>query len=54
MGKLQKVTVGISALTFRWNVNCPSCGHKAGGNGIPQPDQRLARCGEIIHLAGRR
>ena len=44
-GKGEKVTVGISALTFRWIVNCPSCGHKAGGNEIPQPGQRLARCG---------
>ena len=35
--KPEKVPVGISALAFRWIVNCPSCGHKGGGSGIPQP-----------------
>ena len=53
-GKAEKVTVGQSALTFRWAVNYPSCGHKAAGSVVPQPGQRLARCGncrKIIHLA---
>ena len=51
----QRHLVPRGTLKFRWTLDCPGCGQKVNGEGIPQPRQRLARCGHcklVLVLAG--